>query len=269
MANPMRFRQFHPRPELRPYVQRLWTLQGKTHTPERILPDGRIEIIFHFGDRFELLTERRTVIQPRLIFAGQITRPVVLGGSGSIDALGITLHAHAAGALLGFPAEAITGALVDAHEIGDLVSVLEPVLLGTRDAENRVTAVQSALVHWVRNCGSTDVTVEAAIARIRNGAGAVPVSKVASAIGTTDRSLQRAFDRHVGLTPKQFSRIVRFQTALQALDDDATLNMVEAALRHGYYDQAHLVHEFQELAGVPPTKLLERMDGITRLFAGS
>ena len=47
------------------------------------------------------------------------------------------------------------------------------------------------------------------------------------------------------------------------------VDMVETALRHGYYDQAHLVHEFRELAGVPPTKLLERMDGLTRAFAKS
>ena len=69
------------------------------------------------------------------------------------------------------------------------------------------------------------------------------------------RTFRRNFVEQVGIGPKSFARIVRFQNALLALRSEAP---VAAALNSGYYDQPHMVHEFQQFAGCPPSALLAR-----------
>jgi methylphosphotriester-DNA--protein-cysteine methyltransferase len=60
------------------------------------------------------------------------------------------------------------------------------------------------------------------------------------------------------LTPKTFSRVQRFQSALRHVHGDASLDLADLAVSSGYYDEAHLIHEFNRLAGMPPSALLAR-----------
>lgn len=86
--------------------------------------------------------------------------------------------------------------------------------------------------------------------------GAASVAALAKEAGVSTRYLRRVFVEVHGISPKQFSRFVRFQRAmgLIAREDDAAQAQA-LALSCGYSDQSHLVHEFDELAGVAPGKL--------------
>jgi AraC-like DNA-binding protein len=57
----------------------------------------------------------------------------------------------------------------------------------------------------------------------------------------------------VGLTPKRFARVRRLQRILDAAARNVNVDWAEAAVEHGYYDQAHLINDFRELTGITPT----------------
>jgi AraC-like DNA-binding protein len=264
----MHFHQELPSPDLASFVERTWILQGNgledMNRPERILPDGCMELVIHFGTPFERLVGGRWKGQPAAIVVGQMTSATILRAVGAIDALGVTLRPEAALNFAGIPGEALTDSLVPAesvsHYLGQCLTEIRE--LGPEKGKGRL---QSFLRDQFAGRVVAPPTVRAAVSYILRTAGMEKVEAVARTLGVTERQLQRLFARHVGLTPKQFSRIVRFQSMLRA-SERSDAKLLAVALQQGYYDQAHLVHEFQSLAGAAPVALLERLDKLTRMF---
>jgi AraC-like DNA-binding protein len=82
----------------------------------------------------------------------------------------------------------------------------------------------------------------------------VSISALAHEVNLSDRQFGRVFRELVGLSPKQFSRIARLNRVLNSSDYAVDgLSLEQLAMRYGYHDPSHLVHEFQELAGVSPS----------------
>ena len=70
------------------------------------------------------------------------------------------------------------------------------------------------------------------------------------------RQIERKFDRDIGVGPKTFSRIVRFQSIISLARSVESPDWVDIACKHGYSDQPHLVREFKEFSGVTPTDFI-------------
>jgi AraC-like DNA-binding protein len=79
------------------------------------------------------------------------------------------------------------------------------------------------------------------------------VADCARSVGFSERRLSQVFREHVGLTPKMWCRIRRFQVAVRALHSGADVPWAELALRCGYYDQSHFANDFHAFSGINPT----------------
>jgi len=90
----------------------------------------------------------------------------------------------------------------------------------------------------------------------------VDVARVAAHLGVSSRQLERRFQRCVGLSPKFFARLRRFQRVFPELEHEG---WVGAAAACGYYDQAHLIRDFRAFAGEPPAALVAG-DDLARHF---
>src|SRR5262249_9356833 len=116
--------------------------------------------------------------------------------------------------------------------------------------------------------GTDPECLAAAVRHFERTAGHVRVATIANAAGLSLRQFQRRFREAVGISPKLFSRMQRFQRvfrAAEALDTD----WVGAAVRNGYFDQAHLIRDFREFAGKAPTSLLDGEVDLARRFLRS
>ena len=96
------------------------------------------------------------------------------------------------------------------------------------------------------------------------GTGA-PVRDVAREVGICQRRLSQVFAAHVGLPPKLFSRILRFERARTLADQIKRLDWAQLASMCGYFDQSHLINDFQEFSGLSPTEYLRRHQPDRRL----
>jgi AraC-like DNA-binding protein len=92
------------------------------------------------------------------------------------------------------------------------------------------------------------------------------MERLAALSGCSRRSLERRFDAAVGMPPKRLARIVRFQRVFREAREAASAGWVEVALRCGYADQSHLIRDFRELAGEPPTAFLGGEGELSRRF---
>jgi AraC-like DNA-binding protein len=82
------------------------------------------------------------------------------------------------------------------------------------------------------------------------------VASVVDEVGLSQRRFIELFRNEVGVTPKAFSRVRRFQRVLGAVEDVQDVDWAEVALSAGYFDQAHFIHDFRDFAGVSPSTYL-------------
>lgn len=95
-----------------------------------------------------------------------------------------------------------------------------------------------------------------AIAILHASAGTATVAELSDATGVPDRTLRRRMQQAVGLSPKVFAGVLRFQRAMRQLQKPGAVSLAEVAADCGYSDQAHLTREFQRYGGFTPGQRL-------------
>ena len=265
----MRYREIPPQPPLDNFVECFWTLEGDGPlvgaAPERILPDGCVELILNFGERFMQHTNDRRTLQPRHFLVGQMTGPILISPTGRVELLGIRFHPGGTSSFLRIAMNEVTDQVA---ELGGVSSELERELLSVSEelpslAEKRA-AVEAALIrHLLRD--ARDRSVMRLASQIVNSAGLISVDQLATDAGISSRQLERRFLRDVGVGPKLLSRILRFQQVFRAVErSDAAWASI--ALECGYYDQAHLIRDFNQFAQQTPSVLFAEQSALTESF---
>jgi AraC-like DNA-binding protein len=297
--------ELQPHPALAPYVKCYWILQRapgsvpprggnaddpraaddassaarRAATPERVFPDGRNELIFHRGGRFELAGPDGTFrCQPRALLFGQIERHILLRPPTRIETIGVRFHPAGAAALTGIDAGELTGR---AHDLGELLgrpaAELQEQVLEAADAPAALCQVDAFLTARLRamrrrrpvrlgGAELQDAAVGAALAAIERSAGRLRVIELAREAGIGVRQLERRFRDRVGLSPKRLATIVRFQRAFGAIAAGSDATLTEIAHDSGYFDQSHFIRDFRRLAGCSPSRFFRDEGEMGRLF---
>lgn len=271
----MQYSEFPPLPRLAAVVERIWTLSGDAAKlaadTQPVLPDGRPELILHFGDPFERVhDDGRVERQASVIFAGQLTGQLSLRPTGLIRVLGVRFHPYGAAAVSNTPQEELAGLTIGLDAIARPLSrALDDVRAATDDPNEAVGRVQRALLRWLEP-DRIDARVRRAVQTIDRHRGLVSIDEVAQSVSMTRRHLERRFLATVGVAPKRLARISRFQHALQVLDcSNSTAPGTVTAATCGYADQAHFIRDFRDLAGCPPGEHLLKQGELTGVFVGT
>lgn len=265
----MRYREIKPTPRLRTFVECFWTLEGEhcvdASPPERILPDGCVELILNFGDRFLQHVDGERRRQPRNFIVGQMTGPILISASGVVRLLGIRFQPGGTRPFVDLPANEITDRVV---ALECLSSEFERELLQVSgravNLDEKIAALDAYLISRLKDV-EFDSSLLRLAASIIDRRGLVSVDQLASSAGVSSRQLERRFLQEVGLGPKLLARIVRFQQVFRAVDQ---LNpaWAEVAIECGYYDQAHLIRDFNQFAQQTPGVLFASQSALTESF---
>jgi AraC-like DNA-binding protein len=239
----MHYREIQPNAAAARFVKCYWLLEDGEPPPsiQRVVPDGRAQLILNLGHPYEALTERGWQRQPRRFFIGQITAPLLLRATGPFRMIGINFHPHAASQLLGIPM----------CELTDTAAIsLDDFSGGLFRQLDRIEVLAFA------------------VKELELVGGLTSVAAVANHVGLSSRQFQRRFIEAVGIAPKLFCRIQRFQRVFSILENDGS-GWADAAVRCGYYDQAHLIRDVREFAGKTPIALLAEETDLARHFLQS
>lgn len=233
----MEYREHTPHPSLSPFIRCYWTLRGamkQPAAPTRVFPDGAMEIIFHFAEPFQLLDDGVVRGQASTLLAGQICAPITLLPSASCDVLGIRFHPGGTHPFLRFPQNLVAGRIVNLQDHwGRLANDISDAL-GESQGVKRIQILERYLL-------------------------AMKPQAQESRMSLSLRQYRRRFEAEVGLPPKLFERIQRFQGALQRIGREP---LVDIALECGYYDQAHLIRDFRQFTGNTPSQWLRGQEDV-------
>ena len=265
----MRYREIPPSGALCRVVECFWTLEGEAQGgasgPERILPDGCIELILNFGAEFEQHCDDGPRLQPRNFLVGQMTGPIVISPTGRVELMGIRFHPGGTLPFMRVPLHEITDQVV---EVGSLSSKLERDLMrvtaSASSLPEKIRAVETLLTDYLIN-NKHDSWLITLAGRIVESRGLVSVDQLANDAGVSSRQLERRFLREVGVGPKLLGRIIRFQQVFRAVEH-CNAAWAEIAIECGYYDQAHLIRDFNQFAEQTPAVLFSSQSALTEAF---
>lgn len=257
----IRIREHPVHPTLVPFVKCVWSLDSGGRVcdapRERILPDGCVELVFHFQDPFRShLASGESAVQPPSLVVGQMTRFLEIEPAGRAGFVAVRFHARGAYLFFHRPLSEVAAGVVDLEDLWPARAreCTERVALAP-DMATRVRIIEEALVGLLREGGRTDPTVDRGLTLIEARRGQTRVADLAAEIGVSCRHFRRQFQRAVGLSPKEYGRVSRFLRALRLVSGGRHGSLAEVALECGFFDQAHLNHEFRELAGMSPGDL--------------
>ena len=218
-----------PSARLRPWVDSYWTRPAAAgEAAELIVPDGCADIVFDVEGATAMVV-------------GTMTRPLVLRAARVPAYFGVRFRPGRARAFLRVPLHEIT----DQHIPFEGSAVAER-LANTRTPEHRVALVEA----WLqRICADPDRGLEHAVGLLAAGAS---VDEAARIVGVSRQHLRRRFLEEVGVGPKTFARVARFQRLLQRVREGNAVSWAGAAADLGYFDQSHLIADFRALAGATP-----------------
>lgn len=119
---------------------------------------------------------------------------------------------------------------------------------------------EAALTQLLSQARRPDPMVRKAVKLIAQNQGNLEVSALAAQLGVSRQTVKHKFDQHVGVSPKLFGKLRRFQAVLRQLAGASKIDWTALARGSGYYDQAHLIREFNHFTGFSPQKFLKNLE---------
>jgi AraC-like DNA-binding protein len=251
-------------PALRPFVEAIWHFTGEfAHDRERILPSGTMELLVNLEEDELRLYEGEGFAKVRRMrgaaICGAYAKPFGIDTREQRCIVGVAFRPGGAAPFFRAPADALR----DQHVELDCLwsrdgTLLRERLLDAPSPEAALRELERALLERIAHPLEVDKLVDFATAALERGA---PVAELVARVGMTPKRFIRHFEQVVGITPKRFARIRRFGRVLESVELGRRVDWTAVAASCGYFDQAHMIHEFQEFSGMNPTHYRPRVQG--------
>lgn len=257
----MSLRIFTPSRLLAPYVMAIWDyedLTGSDNSALSILPDTATYLCFLYADLLQT-THKDAIYTTRSGLAGFQSYRSDLGGVGKISGVSARLTPWGLNVFRRGIVRDCAEKRVDCRDIFPRYTIekIEDSLSHKRTAEERVQCIENFLL-GIMDRNNEDLLIQKACRDLNTSNGNYPIWMLARNLGLTERTLERRFIAHVGATPKKYARVVRLRNAIFQRKTLSTWADVAHAV--GYYDQSHMIRDFQELYGIPPESLYPQVD---------
>jgi AraC-like DNA-binding protein len=257
-----------PGPPLSRFVEKLWYYRNdpQPHAKERLMPDGCVSVVINLAeDQIRLYdpddTRKMSTIDGCAL-SGPRTKSFAIDTDEQNHVVGISFRPAGAVPFLKVPSTE----LCDQHlELADLwgrfARQLRDRVLESPTPLAKLRAVELALFQRAAGMFDDHPTVEYAVKTFLRAPQTANITKIVSETGFSSRRFIELFKHHVGLTPKLFCRVRRFQSVLRRITSGRPVRWADVALDCGYFDQPHFIHDFRSFSGINPSKYLSDHSG--------
>jgi len=281
----MRYCQYRPFPPLNEFVDFFWMIgDGQMNRRERILPSGRSELVINLSEDevriYDSIQAERYRRLAGAVISGAYSGAFVCDAMQHQSMFGVHFRPGGAFPFLGAAATELADAHASLEDLwGCSARDLRIRLCEAATTRGRFQLMEEALLERLRQSQKRHSAIEIALRRFALEGRPYTTRDLAQEVGLSQRRFIQLFALHVGLTPKLLCRILRFQQA-RILAEEAerrtravreqqpargAIDWAEIAITCGYYDQSHLVHDFQNFSGLSPTAYIRQLRPTKRL----
>jgi len=253
----VKYYTIEPPPQLAPYVRCFWVYEGEASETapfvHRSYADGLAEMVFHYKGTFDQVFEDgRTQASFKAGVHAQSSQFSRFLIERAFGIFGVYLYPYAIPELFRMPATDLTGQMPDLGTIfGFAGRELEERVMLSRTNEERANIVSEFLLERLNKTRGEIPLIFSSISHIIETKGLVNIGSLSDRYFSSARNFERRFKEFAGLSPKLFSRIVRFQSTIKEYGRQGR-SLTDIAYDFGYYDQSHFIREFREFSGYSP-----------------
>jgi AraC-like DNA-binding protein len=267
----MRFCSHRPRQPLRELFADFRSYEDyiADHPRETILPSGVFGIMFNLrDDEFRIYRPGPPEQYRRFsgaIVSGPYAGPFITDAAEETSIIGIHFKPGGAFPFLGLPAGELINTHVDLKAIwGPFATELRERLCALTEPKQRFGLLEQVMMAQHSDRSVRHGAVRRGLDLLTRTHGQVPIRSVAGCVNLSQRRFIEVFTAEVGLTPKLFARVQRFQRAAAQSRNLTRVDWAELAVDCGYFDQAHLIGDFVEFAGLTPAEFWRRQRSLDR-----
>jgi AraC-like DNA-binding protein len=247
---------FFPPEMLKPVIKYFWALDNPVDSPLKMLtafPDGSPGVIIVQTENGALCDNHNKEL-PAIYLHGQTIAPSKLSCSGRFSALGVCFQPQALKSIFGLDANEFTQTGIDFHLIQDKRhGDISERLINEQTLEGKIEMLSGyLLLQYQNNHEHTEERINYAVSQIIQSKGTLSLRALQQKLQVSERSLERKFNQSIGISPKLFSRICRFQGSLKQLQASSYDKLSDIAYENEYADQSHLIRTFKEFTGLSP-----------------
>jgi AraC-like DNA-binding protein len=263
--------EYQPHPALSPFVKCYWTLNG---CPDRsahgidsgqykqFLSDSGVKIIFNLAEPVEfVLHDGQKLWTTAGCVCGVLSKNYWVHLTGVIDSVGVQFHPGGAYPFLPFSVKQLTDTVCDLYQIWSHAGyqLTEKIQRPDLSTAHRIGIMEAFLLKRLKAFKKRDAVFEHAAHALITRQGQISLDSLMRHLGLSYRQLERKFHQKGGMAPKRLCRILRFRYLFEHISANPDSSWVDTALSCGYYDQAHLIHDFRRFTGMSPATFVKEV----------
>ena len=227
------------------------------HAFDRFLPNGNTEILIDFHDTPQYIYDNVTLKEVQTCHhiwaSGVRTEPITIPSGTDAEMMVIAFKKGMAAPFFPFPMNEISDCVVDADLVwGNDFGLLREAILATKDIGRRFGMVEKFLLMKFQSKLNLNSCVAYAVDEMTARPDEISIARMNQKIGYSQKHFIDMFRKQVGVTPKSYLRVMRFQKAVQSIDLAATIDWGQISQECGFYDQAHFINDFKHFSGFTP-----------------
>lgn len=254
------------------FVKHYWTIEncmpvGQEHI-QRIVPNGLSELIFYLGDK-PVSKDKNKSINENSVISGQLSEFYDIQISGKLSLFSILFQPQGLSMFLDIPLNELHNQNIPLKFIlKNNTNKLENRLFETNSFAERIRIVEQYLFKLFHKRGHAYNydRIRKSVSLINQSKGVINIDLLASKACLGRKQFERIFLYNIGISPKQFLKIVRFQNTINEKSKDKSISLTDLTYKCGYYDQSHMINDFKKLSGISPKQYFNECEPSSDYF---
>jgi AraC-like DNA-binding protein len=262
----MNFIRIEAHSKLHQFIECYWMMQSEDPIPrlEKIIPDGFTELIFNYGDLYKAKTNNSWHLQTANLLAGQIKSYFYLENTGKTGSVAVKFKPAALTQLFGLNMGIYVDQIIDLDTFdNERLRCLQNKLLPYQGEQESRQILDNYFISLIPE--ATNNPLEHVLELIFSKNGMLTVNEMTIAAHLGERQLERLFKRYIGLSPKYYARIIRFNYIFQLIKSKKS-SWADIVYQSGYYDQSHFIRDFKAFTGEDPSSYYFEASNMANFF---
>ncbi len=238
-----------------------------SHEIERLLPNGEVQVIFELTEHPKYIYDNHSLKEiqscQQVWFSGFRTEPITIPSGQESEMVVVQFRRGRAYPFLNAPMFRLTNYVVDAELVlRQEILEIRGLMIEAQTPDEKLKILESALERCYLSQLKENAFVDFALERIWHQPAQASIREVIGQTGYSQKHIIKLFKDYVGVTPKEYLKVIRFQKVIQQIESNvSSINWPSLAYESGYYDQSHFISDFKAFSGFTPTQYMnERGD---------
>lgn len=258
----MKYRYILPSEHLKEYVDYYFIIEkdsGENALPVEVFPAPQAEMVFTYGDErssYSVIGNSEERLSSDYAVSGFFTQKAIYRNTRRLGVIMVGFKPWGIQPFIDFSISKITNQNLDIKDVYPVkLRTMEDEIRSAQTDEARISIIEKFLVSILRS-HKPDLLINESVKQISGSKGQIPIHELARTFHLCEKQFKRRFVRTVGITPKLFSRLVRYQYILSLMDNNQ-IKLLDIAIRTGFYDESHFIREFEDFTNTSPKSYLK------------